>query len=54
MELANTPTRLQEMEPALQQRLINWGYAVCDAALRKHVDSQIAAPKGFPYKDRAV
>ncbi len=35
-ELASTPTRLKRLEPEYQERLINWGYAVCDAALRKH------------------
>jgi NTE family protein len=34
--LAATSTRLERMEPNLQERLINWGYAICDAALRKH------------------
>lgn len=48
-ELAETPTRLKRMDDTLQQRLINWGYAVCDAALRKHVAPQLAAPPGFPY-----
>jgi NTE family protein len=49
MELANTPTRLKAIGQNLKQRLVNWGYAVCDAALRKHLDSKIPAPKGFPY-----
>jgi len=53
-ELANTPTRLQRMESALQERLINWGYAVCDAALRKHVDPNIKAPRGFPYPGSGI
>jgi NTE family protein len=48
-ELAATPTRLKRMDDALQERLINWGYAVCDAALRKHVDREVAASRGFPY-----
>jgi len=48
LALANTETRLKEMPGELQERLINWGYAVCDTALRKHVD--LAIPKGeFPY-----
>ena len=33
LELANTPTRLQAMEDDLKERLMNWGYAVCDAAM---------------------
>jgi NTE family protein len=49
MELASTPTRLKAMGQNLQQRLVNWGYAVCDAALRRHLDPNIAAPQGFPY-----
>ena len=40
-ELANTPTRLSAMGENLKQRLVNWGYAVCDAAIRKHVDPTI-------------
>lgn len=48
-ELANTPTRLQRMDSDLQERLINWGYAVCDAALRRHVDGAIPAPGRLPY-----
>ena len=48
LALAETPTRLKRMDDDLQERLINWGYAVCDAALRKHVDANIG--KGaFPY-----
>jgi NTE family protein len=48
LALAETPTRLKALEDRLQNRLINWGYAVCDAALRRHVDTEI--PKGeFPY-----
>jgi NTE family protein len=54
LELANTPTRLKRMEAELQERLINWGYAVCDAALRRHVDPGLARPAGFPYRDRGV
>jgi NTE family protein len=47
--LASTPTRLAKMDAALQERLINWGYAVCDAAMRSHVDRTLPAPTGFPY-----
>jgi NTE family protein len=49
MELASTPTRLKAVGQNLKQRLVNWGYAVSDAAVRKHLDSQIAAPQGFPF-----
>jgi NTE family protein len=49
LALAETPTRLKRLDDTTQERLINWGYAVTDAALRKHVDPAIAKPKGFPY-----
>jgi len=48
LTLAETPTRLKAMDDNLQERLINWGYAVCDAALRKHVDTTIKRGV-FPY-----
>jgi NTE family protein len=48
-ELAETPTRLKRMNDELQERLINWGYAVCDAALRRHLDPTLPKPAGFPY-----
>ncbi|MGA8502934.1 MAG: patatin-like phospholipase family protein [Candidatus Sulfotelmatobacter sp.] len=48
MELADTPTRLKAMGQNLKQQLVNWGYAVCDAAIRTHVDPTIPAGS-FPY-----
>jgi NTE family protein len=54
LQLAAVPTRLESMPDELQERLINWGYAVCDAALRKHYDGTIAPPTGFPYPERGV
>lgn len=53
-EAAMTPTRLKRLEPEYQERLINWGFAVCDAALRKHVDAALPAPGGFPYSGTGV
>jgi len=49
IKLAETPTRLADVEAELQERLINWGYAITDAAMRKHVDSTLTPPAGFPY-----
>lgn len=49
LELANTPTRLKAMDDQLKQRLVNWGYAVCDAGIRKHVDTSLTPPSGFPF-----
>ena len=54
LALAETPTRLKRVDAGLQERLINWGYAVCDAALRKHVDPQLQKPDGFPYPAAGV
>jgi NTE family protein len=54
LALAKTPTRLKAMNAPLQERLINWGYAVCDAGMRRHVDSAIAPPAGFPYPASGV
>jgi NTE family protein len=52
--LANTETRLKRLEPIVQERLINWGYAICDAAMRKWVDPQLTRPRGFPYPGSGV
>jgi NTE family protein len=46
--LAGLPTRLKAMPAELQERIINWGYAICDAAMRRHVVAS-AAPPAFPY-----
>jgi NTE family protein len=52
--LAATPTRLKRVDGVLQERLINWGYAVTDAAMRRHVVPQAAAPSGFPYAGSGI
>jgi NTE family protein len=49
LQLAETPTRLKRLSRDLQERLINWGYAVCDAAVRKHWPPDEAQPGQFPY-----
>ena len=54
MELANIPTRLQKIDPARQERLINWGYAVCDAALRAYYIKSLPRPSAFPYPNNPV
>jgi NTE family protein len=54
MILARIATRLKALSDSDQMRLINWGYAVCDAAMRKHVDPSVALPLGFPYPDKGV
>jgi NTE family protein len=49
LKVAATPTRLGKMDAGTQERLINWGYAVCDAAMRRHVDQEVPAAGAFPY-----
>ena len=53
-QLAELPTRLKRLDATTQDRLINWGYAVCDAALRKHLDSRLGPPPAFPYPQSGV
>lgn len=48
-ELAAISTRLAALDDTLQERLINWGYAVCDAGMRKHVATGSVPPSGLPY-----
>jgi NTE family protein len=53
-ELALVDTRLARLDDSVQERLINWGYALCDAALRYWVDRTLPAPAAFPYPKTAV
>jgi NTE family protein len=46
--LAALPTRLASIPSEVQERLINWGYAICDTAMRRHVVPS-APPPAFPY-----
>jgi NTE family protein len=48
LKLAAIATRLASMDAATQERLINWGYAICDVAMRGMVESA-DRPPGFPY-----
>jgi NTE family protein len=55
--LAALPTRLETIPGPTQNALMNWGYAICDAALRAHVEAalqrklgiSIAPPTKFPF-----
>ena len=53
-ELAHVATRLKKLEPRVQERLVNWGYAICDTAMRKHVEPGAARPSGLPYPEAGV
>jgi NTE family protein len=52
LELASIKTRLAKLEDALQERLINWGYAICDTAMRRWAIPEGARPpaSAFPYE----
>jgi len=54
LKLAQTATRLDALASLAQERIINWGYAVCDAAMRRHVEGTLPPPSGFPYPDVCV
>jgi NTE family protein len=48
--LAQITTRLKALDACTQERLINWGYALADAAIRTHVDTSIPVGR-FPYPE---
>jgi NTE family protein len=52
--LANIKTRLKSMDSDQQKKLINWGYAICDAAIRTHVSPNANMPEDFPYPDNSL
>jgi NTE family protein len=47
--LADTPTRLAKTTEEVQKGLINWGYAICDTAMRGHVVEGEAPSRALPY-----
>ncbi|HEX8598542.1 MAG TPA: patatin-like phospholipase family protein [Chloroflexia bacterium] len=53
-KLANVATRLGHLDSTTQERLINWGYAICDAAIRTYVDETLPTHRGFPYPKAKV
>ena len=54
IDLAKTPTRLEAMDDLRQERIINWGYAMADTAMRSHVATSAQKPLKFPYEDVGV
>ena len=53
LRLAMTKTRLKRLDERHQRRLVNWGYAVSDAGLRRRIDRDL--PLGaFPYPHEGV
>ncbi len=52
--LANLPTRMAGLPELTIKRVVNWGYALTDAALRAHVVPEAPGPSAFPYPDVGV
>jgi NTE family protein len=52
--LAKMRTRLNPFTESEQCSLINWGYAVCDAAVRKHLHPPTAPTPAWPYPAYAL
>ena len=46
--LARLRTRLDAFSDEEQRRLIDWGYALCDAALRRRMPELVGAPGRLP------
>ena len=53
-QLAAVDTDLGKKDAKTQERLINWGYAICDASLRTWVSTAWPAPSDFPYPSAGV
>jgi NTE family protein len=54
LALAELSTRLAPLDELVQERVINWGYAIADAGLRRHLDPAAEVPDGFPYPRAGV
>jgi len=50
LDLARIETRLKHLDTTTQHRVMNWGYAISDAALRRHYDPDLPRPKAFPFE----
>lgn len=54
LRIAEIATRLRRMDASEQERLINWGYAVSDAAMRRYWPDGLAGPPVLPYPTTGV
>ncbi len=53
-DLAATPTRLKRLDDTAQERLINWGYAICDTAVRAFHRPDLQPPAALPYPGSGI
>jgi NTE family protein len=47
--LANLQSGLKRLDRTTQERLINWGYAICDTGMRRWVVSGASRPANVPF-----
>lgn len=52
--LAETPTRLKRLSAQQQEKLVNWGYAICDTAIRRWVEPGLMRPSDLPYTSSPI
>jgi NTE family protein len=52
--LANIDTDLAAKDRTTQRKLINWGYAMCDAGIRSWVEDNLPPPDDFPFPNEKV
>ncbi len=53
-QLANIETDLAAKDLTTQRRLINWGYAMCDAGIRSWVEDELPPAEDFPFPNEKV
>ncbi len=54
-KIAQTATRLEGLEADARDKIINWGYAICDAVMRKYgAMNPKLRPNSFPYPEVGV
>jgi NTE family protein len=51
LDLARTSTRLAELPATLQNRIIDFGYAMAERAIRSYYDAEARPATAFPYAD---
>jgi NTE family protein len=48
-EVTHVKTRLARVDDAKQELLVDWGYVICDTAMRRHVVPGAPRPAHLPY-----
>lgn len=53
-ELALVGTHMRGLDPVIARRLVNWGYAICDAALRSYVEDIKLDNPALPFASEGI